>query len=214
MRFRGQTCAFEPIHSDSCSDIDSSKAGRNQSLDDVLSMTSEVQTSDACEQLSQWKLLDRSFSPPLIPKGFHTAPRHSSSSPSFLPPPVPHRVMIPPLSIGPPLNNSQVDIQQEEKVAEALLKRRPIRIILVRHGQSEGNVDEDVYTRIADSRVQLTSLGFEQAVECGKKIRQLLESEGEGAEEGEKKEWGVYFYVSPYTRTLQVGPHGQGKGRG
>ena len=52
VRFRGQTCAFQAIHSDSCLNIDSSKAGRNQSLNDVLSITSEVQTSDACEQRS------------------------------------------------------------------------------------------------------------------------------------------------------------------
>ena len=113
--------------------------------------------------------------------------------------------MIPLLSIGPPSNNSQVVFKQEEKVAEALLKRRPIHIIIVRHGQNEGSVDEDVYMRIADSRVQLTSLGFEQVVECGKKIPPLLESEGEGTEGGEEKEWGVYFYVSPYMRMLQVG---------
>ena len=33
---------------------------------------------------------------------------------------------------------------------------RPHRIILVRHGQSEGNVDETAYTRIPDSKIALT----------------------------------------------------------
>ncbi|CAI7858268.1 unnamed protein product [Closterium sp. NIES-54] len=33
---------------------------------------------------------------------------------------------------------------------------RPHRIILVRHGQSEGNVDEAAYTRIPDSKIALT----------------------------------------------------------
>ncbi|CAI5496450.1 unnamed protein product [Closterium sp. Naga37s-1] len=114
---------------------------------------------------------------------------------------------------------------------ESLL-RRPTRIILVRHGQSEGNLDEGIYTRIADSRVSLTPLGFEQAVECGKQIRKLIEFDrrkggkqgrgGEGGKEGrrnaggvdsgegdysgeeEEDDWGVYFYVSPYLRTLQT----------
>ncbi|GJP38143.1 hypothetical protein CLOM_g22581 [Closterium sp. NIES-68] len=110
---------------------------------------------------------------------------------------------------------------------ESLL-RRPTRIILVRHGQSEGNVDEGIYTRIADSRVSLTPLGFEQAVEAGKQIRRLIELDGQKGRKGRKEnaggssgegdsgggdtdeageeedDWGVYFYVSPYLRTLQT----------
>ncbi|KAL0297603.1 UNVERIFIED_CONTAM: Phosphoglycerate mutase-like protein AT74 [Sesamum radiatum] len=37
---------------------------------------------------------------------------------------------------------------------------RPRRIILVRHGQSQGNVDECVYTRVADPKVALTEQGW------------------------------------------------------
>ncbi|CAI7904920.1 unnamed protein product, partial [Closterium sp. NIES-53] len=73
----------------------------------------------------------------------------------------------------------------------------PHRIILVRHGQSEGNVDEAAYTRIPDSKIALTKKGWEQAVERGRKLRELIEADGED-------DFKVYFYVSPYTRTLQT----------
>ncbi|KAK4262791.1 hypothetical protein QN277_028301 [Acacia crassicarpa] len=74
---------------------------------------------------------------------------------------------------------------------------RPRRIILVRHGQSEGNVDEAVYTRIADPKITLTDKGKAQAEDCGNRIRDLLLKD-------ESQNWKLYFYVSPYRRTLQT----------
>ncbi|KAL8158883.1 hypothetical protein V2J09_000420 [Rumex salicifolius] len=75
---------------------------------------------------------------------------------------------------------------------------RPRRIILVRHGESEGNVDEDMYTRVADPKIELTAKGVADAEECGRRIRAMIEKDV-GAED-----WRVYFYVSPYKRTLQT----------
>ena len=40
---------------------------------------------------------------------------------------------------------------------------RPKRIILLRHGQSLGNVDESAYVTTADWRIPLTDLGKDQA---------------------------------------------------
>lgn len=77
---------------------------------------------------------------------------------------------------------------------------RPRRIILVRHGQSQGNVDECVYTRVADPKVMLTQQGAEEAEECGREIRKLIERENGGGDE----DWKVYFYVSPYRRSLET----------
>lgn len=74
---------------------------------------------------------------------------------------------------------------------------RPRRIILVRHGQSEGNVDEGVYTRVADPKIGLTKRGMEEAVECGRTIREMIERDG-------ADDWKVYFYASPYRRTLET----------
>lgn len=67
----------------------------------------------------------------------------------------------------------------------------------MRHGESEGNVDESVYTRIPDNKIALTENGWKQATQCGINIRKLIESDG-------ADDWRVYFYVSPYKRTLQT----------
>ncbi|PKI50932.1 hypothetical protein CRG98_028662 [Punica granatum] len=77
---------------------------------------------------------------------------------------------------------------------------RPRRIILVRHGQSEGNVDESIYTRVADPKIGLTDVGKLQGRECGLRIRKMIEDDG-------GKDWKVYFYVSPYKRALQTLDH-------
>ncbi|XP_059661829.1 phosphoglycerate mutase-like protein AT74H [Cornus florida] len=74
---------------------------------------------------------------------------------------------------------------------------RPRRIILVRHGQSEGNVDESVYTRIPDPRIGITEKGVAEAEERGRRIREMIEKDGAA-------DWKVYFYVSPYRRTLET----------
>ncbi|XP_016446210.1 phosphoglycerate mutase-like protein AT74 isoform X2 [Nicotiana tabacum] len=74
---------------------------------------------------------------------------------------------------------------------------RPKRIILVRHGQSEGNIDESVYTRVADPNVGLTEKGVEEAEECGRKMREMIEKDG-------GDDWKVYFYVSPYKRGIET----------
>ncbi|KAJ7563494.1 hypothetical protein O6H91_03G112800 [Diphasiastrum complanatum] len=73
---------------------------------------------------------------------------------------------------------------------------RPMRIILVRHGESEGNVDVNKYCSTADSKICLTEAGIGQAEACGVKIRKMIE------ETAENDDWKVYFYVSPYQRTL------------
>lgn len=67
----------------------------------------------------------------------------------------------------------------------------------MRHGESLGNVDESAYTRIPDSKICLTEKGWNQAVKCGKDIRGLIEND-------HSDDWKVYFYVSPYKRTLQT----------
>ncbi|GKB13029.1 phosphoglycerate mutase-like protein AT74H [Tanacetum coccineum] len=74
---------------------------------------------------------------------------------------------------------------------------RPRRIILVRHGQSEGNVDEGAYTRVADPKIRLTEKGKREAEKCGEMIREMIEKDG-------ADDWKVYFYVSPYRRTNET----------
>jgi len=52
---------------------------------------------------------------------------------------------------------------------------KPENIILVRHGQSEGNINHDVYADTPDYTVRLTPLGRERAATTGKELAALLE---------------------------------------
>ncbi|RDI31073.1 histidine phosphatase family protein [Lentzea flaviverrucosa] len=67
-----------------------------------------------------------------------------------------------------------------------------MRIILLRHGQSLGNVDELAYCRIPDHALPLTQTGEEQARAAGPTIKALI---GDGP---------VAAYVSPYKRTKRT----------
>lgn len=77
--------------------------------------------------------------------------------------------------------------------------KRPKRIILVRHGESQGNIDTKAYSTTPDHRIPLTTDGITQARHAGDSIRQLLDSSS--FSEGGAAAWRVYFYVSPYERT-------------
>lgn len=76
--------------------------------------------------------------------------------------------------------------------------RRPTRIILIRHGQSEGNVDSKKYCHTADPKIRLTERGAREAESCGQEVRRIIEQENKDGD------WLVHFYVSPYTRTLST----------
>jgi broad specificity phosphatase PhoE len=69
---------------------------------------------------------------------------------------------------------------------------RPRRIVLIRHGESEGNTDDTVYERVPDHALRLTRNGRRQAAEAGERLRALF---------GEER---VSAYVSPYRRTLET----------
>ncbi len=51
---------------------------------------------------------------------------------------------------------------------------RPRRIVLVRHGESEGNVDDTVYEREPDHALRLTATGYAQAEAAGAELRTLF----------------------------------------
>ncbi|KAK8317724.1 hypothetical protein V6Z11_A13G126200 [Gossypium hirsutum] len=71
----------------------------------------------------------------------------------------------------------------------------PKHIILVRHGESEGNKDTSAYSTIPDHKISLTEHGRAQARLAGSRLRDLISSHGSS------QDWRVYFYVSPYERT-------------
>ena len=71
-------------------------------------------------------------------------------------------------------------------------KRRPKRIILIRHGNSIANNNYDILQHTPDNKVTLSEKGIEQAKEAGKKLKKIIGDEC------------VHFYVSPYKRTRQT----------
>lgn len=70
--------------------------------------------------------------------------------------------------------------------------RLPKKIILVRHGESLGNVEESAYSRIPDWKIPLTEKGKLQARKVGIDIKELIKDEP------------IAVYCSPYLRTKQT----------
>ncbi|RLN64790.1 hypothetical protein BBP00_00003235 [Phytophthora kernoviae] len=68
----------------------------------------------------------------------------------------------------------------------------PKRLILVRHGESEGNIDPLLYGRVPDNAMHLTELGYEQAVAAGVSLKKIVGNET------------MRFIVSPYVRTIET----------
>ena len=65
----------------------------------------------------------------------------------------------------------------------------PKRIILIRHGQSEGNSEPGIYKNKPDYALELTQNGIEQAIAAGKQLKTIVNDES------------MFFYVSPFFRT-------------
>ncbi|CAF3312180.1 unnamed protein product [Rotaria socialis] len=71
-------------------------------------------------------------------------------------------------------------------------RQRPSRIFLVRHGESQANVDTTLYARVADHDIELTEKGRKQALAAGQKLQSVIGKES------------VYIYMSPYKRSKQT----------
>ena len=72
---------------------------------------------------------------------------------------------------------------------------KPNRIILIRHGESQGNIDINQYTTVPDYALNLTSKGIEQSRQAGEKIKAIIGDES------------LHVYLSPYIRTRQTFQH-------
>ncbi len=73
-----------------------------------------------------------------------------------------------------------------------------MRILLVRHGESLGNVDPTIHTTTADHAVPLSERGREQALEAGRRIAAHF------AERPTEDVRHVRLWVSPYARTRET----------
>jgi broad specificity phosphatase PhoE len=84
---------------------------------------------------------------------------------------------------------------------------KPQFIYLIRHGESEGNVDKSIYRSIPDWKVNLTKKGKKQAKIAGKKLLTDLNKEGYYSSTlGPMSAPRPYmiFYVSPWYRARQT----------
>jgi len=70
----------------------------------------------------------------------------------------------------------------------------PKKLILIRHGQSMGNINELLYSTTPDNAMPLTQLGWEQARAAGNILKNKILTSGET----------VHFIVSPYVRTVET----------
>lgn len=81
------------------------------------------------------------------------------------------------------------------------------RILFVRHGQSEGNVNETLYSQKGDQAIGLTDKGWQQAVAAGRFLQgYFLGEQVQKAAPGQPvqaKTWPL-VYVSSYLRTRQT----------
>jgi broad specificity phosphatase PhoE len=69
---------------------------------------------------------------------------------------------------------------------------KPKRIILIRHGESEGNLNKRIYNQKPDYALLLTDKGKQQAAAAGVLLKELVKDEK------------LKFYVSPLFRTRQT----------
>jgi broad specificity phosphatase PhoE len=81
------------------------------------------------------------------------------------------------------------------ELAQQYREKLPATIILVRHGESEGNADSTLFRTIPDNLVGLTEKGFEQAAFVGRRIRNVFR---------QLRPSRVHLVVSPFERTLQT----------
>jgi broad specificity phosphatase PhoE len=73
---------------------------------------------------------------------------------------------------------------------------KPKKIFIIRHGQSEANVDKSVYVTKPDFAVNLTPLGTQQAVSAGIELKSIVP---------ENEKFSVYY--SPFFRGIQTLNH-------
>ena len=70
----------------------------------------------------------------------------------------------------------------------------PEKLVLIRHGQSAGNVNEALYATTPDNAMPITELGWNQAKKAGIILKEKIINSGET----------VHFIVSPYVRTVET----------
>ena len=81
----------------------------------------------------------------------------------------------------------------QEAVSKTAWDEMPERIVLMRHGQSEANVDPSILATKPDNLVELTARGREQALAAGEQLKSILPTDSR-----------IKVVVSPFERTQQT----------
>lgn len=76
---------------------------------------------------------------------------------------------------------------------------KPSRIFLVRHGESQGNVDRAIHATVPDWKIELTARGRDQAYQAGRTLSEELPRTTEV-----RRTHTLGVYTSPYRRTLDT----------
>jgi len=80
-----------------------------------------------------------------------------------------------------------------------------MRIYLVRHGESQGNVDPDLYGNMADQIIPLSEAGHEQARAAGAALRTHLdERKKQPTSDAKPLGYHLRMWNSPYVRTRET----------
>jgi broad specificity phosphatase PhoE len=106
-------------------------------------------------------------------------------------------------------NECDEKAQQEEIPRSVLLQHAhnqrlglPSLILLVRHGESEGNADHTLYRTKPDNLVCLTAAGIQQAQQAGQRVEEILQCYEKSAQKMRLDR--IHLVVSPFERTLQT----------
>jgi len=95
-------------------------------------------------------------------------------------------------------NYEPIESHRKRKLTKDDFDGLPHRLIIVRHAESQGNVDHTTYSTQADHSVKLTEYGRTHARGVGAQLREYLDNAYGGPEHK------VFFMTSPYTRTLET----------
>lgn len=84
------------------------------------------------------------------------------------------------------------DLKKGPIMPSSPTRQRPFKVIFIRHGESEANINREITQIVPDHDLHLTQRGREQALEAGTQLKEVV---GSGA---------VKFVVSPYVRARET----------
>eukprot|EP01120_Amphizonella_sp_Union-15-10_P004324 TRINITY_DN14955_c0_g1_i1.p1 TRINITY_DN14955_c0_g1~~TRINITY_DN14955_c0_g1_i1.p1 ORF type:complete len:358 (-),score=56.70 TRINITY_DN14955_c0_g1_i1:85-1158(-) len=130
-----------------------------------------------------------------------------------------HRKLLQRTKVRPPLNpdlfqgKRRLDNKYWERAKASPVRSRSdrtnesgkindFRILLVRHGESEANVNRSLYTTMPDHAVPLSPAGRAQAIECGKQINSFFQTKMGSTCPPE--DWFCRVWTSPYLRARET----------